>query len=330
MDPALPAVDIVGVGANSLDTLIRIPHFPSADAKLQMLSSHLQPGGQVASAIVACQKWGLRTRYIGKVGDDAAGHLLRKELEEAGVETHLITVPNCQSQHAFILLDQSSGERTILWNRDARLDLDPSELLRGWILRARMLHIDGHPGMPAAVAARWARQAGILVSADLDNLYPGTNELLKNVDFLIASREFPFRLTGIKNLLRSLPEISSRFSCGLVASTLGSDGVLAWYQDSFHYSPAFSVEVADSTGAGDIFHAGFAYAQLQGWDVPRSIEFAAAAAALNCTAVGARSGIAPIAEIGRLVQNGKRLPPAFTADQLRRHGRPSAQLSRDC
>ena len=81
-----------------------------------------------------------------------------------------------------------SGERTILWKRDARLDLLPGELRPEWIRRARLLHVDGHPSAPAALAAQWAREAGVMVTADLDNLYPEVEALLEHVDFLISSR----------------------------------------------------------------------------------------------------------------------------------------------
>src|SRR5713101_3386325 len=121
MPAQLPVVDVAGVGLNATDTLICLPHFPVFDSKLEFLSAEVHPGGQVASALVACQQWGLRTRYIGTVGDDEAAELQRRELARAGVEAHLIAVPRCTSQAAFILVDQATGERTILWRRDARL-----------------------------------------------------------------------------------------------------------------------------------------------------------------------------------------------------------------
>jgi sugar/nucleoside kinase (ribokinase family) len=253
------SVDMVGVGVNSVDTLIRLPRFPAFDSKTEVISSEILPGGQVATATVACQRWGLQTRYIGKVGDDLAGRIQRESLEREGIETHLVQVPDCSSQAAFILVDQSSGERTILWQRDSRLDLAPSELLPDWITSARLLHVDGHPSAPAAAAARWAHEAGVIVTADLDNLYPGVEQLLEYVDFLIASREFPERLIGIADPLEALPQIRRRFGCRVTGVTLGQQGALAWDGDHFYYSAAFCVKVVDTTGAGDLFHAAFAY-----------------------------------------------------------------------
>jgi len=315
---AASMVDFVGVGINSVDTLIRLPRFPAFDSKVEIISSEILPGGQVATAAVACQRWGLRTRYVGKIRDDFAGKLQREGLQREGLEIHLIEVPQCSSQIAFILVDQSSGERTILWKRDARLDLLPEELNQEWIRRARLLHVDGHPSAPAVLAAQWAREAGVTVTADLDNLYPGVEALLEQVDFLISSREFPERLMGIADPIESLPEILRRFGCRTAGVTLGQQGALAWDGEQFHYSPGFRVHAVDTTGAGDLFHGGFAYCLLEGRSLADTLEFSCAAAALNCTASGARGGIRPIREIEALMREGRRYPQAYDSNDLRR------------
>ena len=294
--PNLPIVDLVGVGLNATDTLIPVPHFPESGSKVEVDSANVLLGGQVATAMAACQRWGLRTRYVGKVGEDHAAALHRAEFERLGVEAHLFTAPASPSLQSFILVDQT-GERTVLWKRDPRLTLLPEELEREWIVNARVLHLDGHDTAAAALAAHWARAAGIPVVADLDDLYSGYEALLPNIDFLITSRDIPARLTGDPDLRGSLPEVQRRYACRLSAATLGQEGVLAWDGKRFHYAPAYRVDAVDTTGAGDIFHAGFIYAFLQGWPLQRQLEFACAAAALNCTAIGARGGIHPVEAI---------------------------------
>jgi len=310
--------DVLAIGLNATDTLIRVPRFPAFDSKTKILASALLPGGQAATAAVACQRWGLRSRYVGKIGDDSAGRLQRAEFAREGVEAHLIEVPNCPSQSAFIIVDECTGERTILWQRDERLDLQPEELPREWIRGARLVHVDGHPCAPAAAAARWAREASAVVTADLDNLYPGIEALLEVVDFMIGSREFPERLLGIPDLLESLPEITRRFGCRVAGATLGREGVLAWDGTQFHYCPAFRVDTVDTTGAGDLFHAGFAYALLRGDILPEILEFSCAAAGLNCTAPGARGGIRPVDEIENLRRERSRHERLYADEELRR------------
>jgi sulfofructose kinase len=303
-------VDLVGVGLNATDTMIRLPHYPALGSKIEFRSADVLPGGQVATAVAACQKWGLRTRYVGKVGDDHAAEIHRREFERLGVETHLVTAPGCASQQAVILVDDA-GERTVLWKRDNRLTLQPEELRREWITHARALHVDGHDTAAALAAAGWARAADVPVIADLDDLYPGVETLLEKIDYLITSRDIPGRLTGDPDLRKSLPAVRSRYGCRLTAATLGHDGVLAWDGSQFHYAPAFRVEPLDTTGAGDIFHAGFIYGLLQGWPLQRQLDFACAAAALNCIAVGARGGIQSVENIGRLMATGPRHAAAF-------------------
>jgi sugar/nucleoside kinase (ribokinase family) len=324
---AADRADVVAVGLNATDTLIRVPRFPAFDSKTKILSSSLLPGGQAATAAVACRRWGLRSRYVGKIGDDAAGRLQREEFAREGVEARLIEVPNCASQLAFIIVDQSTGERTILWQRDDRLDLRPEELPQEWIRGARLVHVDGHPCAPAAVAARWAREAGAVVTADLDNLYPGIEELLEHVDFMIGSRDFPERLLGTSDLFESLPEINRRFGCRVAGATLGCDGVLAWDGTQFHYCPAFRVAAVDTTGAGDVFHAGLAYSLLRGDILPAILEFSCAAAGLNCTAPGARGGISPVDEIEKLRREGARHERLYRDEELQ-HASVRAASSR--
>jgi sulfofructose kinase len=303
-------VDVVGVGLNATDTLIPVAHYPSRGSKVEFRSAKVLPGGQVATAMIACQQWGLRARYIGKVGDDIAAELHRSEFARLGVEARLFSAPGCPSQQAFILVDDG-GERTVLWKRDDRLTLRPEELQRDWIVHSRSLHVDGHDTAAAAVAAGWARAAGVPVVADLDELYPGVEQLLQSVDYLITSRDIPGRLMQEPDLRKSLSALHDRFGSRLTAATVGEEGVLAWDGKQFHYAAAFCVETMDTTGAGDIFHAGFIYGLLQGWPLQRQLDFACAAAALNCTAIGARGGIQSVDSIERLIATGTRHAPAY-------------------
>src|SRR5712664_3312487 len=308
-------VDVVGVGLNATDTLIPVHQFPAAGSKVEFRSANVLPGGQVATAMVACQSWGLRTRYVGKVGDDLAATLHRSEFANHGVEAHLFTAPGCPSQQAFILVDDS-GERTVLWKRDDRLTLRVEELQQDWIVNARALHIDGHDTAAAAAAAGWAQAAGIPVIADVDDLYSGIETLLKSVDYLITSRDIPGRLMEEPDLKKSLPALRERFGCRLTAATLGEEGVLAWDGTQFHYATAFRVQPIDTTGAGDIFHASFIYGLLQGWPLQRQLDFACAAAALNCTAIGARGGIQSVEIIERLMATGDRHTSAYDLSKM--------------
>jgi len=301
-------VDLVGVGLNATDTLILLPEFPARGSKMEYSDVTILPGGQVATTVVACQTWGLSTRYVGKLGDDDASRLHREAFARTGVEAQLITVCGALSPQSLILVD-GGGERTVLCRTDKRLALQPEDLNREWVVNARALHIDGHDTGAATLAASWARAAGIPIIGDLDDVYPGVQELIEMIDYLIVSRDFPCRLMEEPNLEKALQAMHHLYGCKLTAATLGTDGVLAWDGQHFHHSAAYRVPVIDTTGAGDIFHAGFIYALLQGWPLDQQLDFSCAAAAMNCTAAGARGAIRPVKAIQELMAAGARYLP---------------------
>lgn len=298
-------VDLVGVGLNATDTVIALDEFPKRGSKTEYQGTELLPGGQVASTVVACQQWGLKTRYVGKLGEDEAAALHWAAFARAGVETRVATVPRGASAQSLILVD-GGGERTVLCRRDERLTLRPEELKREWIVNARALHVDGYDTAAATVAAGWAREAGVPVVADLDELYPGVEALIEKIDFLIVSRDFPLRLMKENDLPTALKAMQKRFGCALTAATLGEGGVVAWDGTAMYSEAAYKVPAVDTTGAGDVFHAGFIYGLLQGWEMGRRLDFACAAAALNCMSVGARGGIQTVETIEALMASGPR------------------------
>lgn len=300
-------VDLVGVGLNATDTVVSVEKFPARGSKVEFHAVNVLPGGQTASAVVACQRWGMSTRYVGKVGDDAAASLHREAFDASGVEAQLVPVTNCASQQSMIILD-ATGERTVLHKRDERLTLLPQNLQREWIENARFLHVDGWDTEAATLAAQWARETGVLVSCDLDDVYPGVEDLIRNVDYLIVNEDFPVRLTGVEDIAAAIREMHRRFPCKLAAATLGQHGVLAFDGETMHHAAAFKVNVVDTTGAGDTFRAGFIYGLHQGWPLSRQLDFASAAAALNCTVLGARGGRKTVQMVEELIANGERFP----------------------
>jgi sugar/nucleoside kinase (ribokinase family) len=247
----------------------------------------------------------LRTRYIGKVGSDDAGAYQVRTLKDEGVESSgLSVVQGAETQCAFIVIDKTSGERTILWDRDDRLTIGADEIDRDAVTSGRVLHLDGHDVQASIAAARYAREAGMPVVLDIDNIYPGAERLLPLVDFLISSATFPERMTGVPGLENALVKLAETTGSLFVAATLGSGGVLAYFRRRFLRSPAFKVECVDTTGCGDAFHGGFIYGLLAGFFVEDTLRFANAVAGLKCRKVGARSALPKLEEVERLLKSG--------------------------
>ncbi len=284
--------DVVGVGLNATDTLILLPHFPAYAGKIAFDEEILSPGGQVASAMVTCARLGLRVKYIGTVGDDERGRVQLASLRETGINLDDVEIrPGCPNQTAYILIDRSTGERTVLWRRDDCLRLEPSSITPEKIACARLLHIDGHDTPAVERAARLARERSIPVTVDVDTIYHGFERVLPLADYLIASSEFPTQWTSERDPFKALELLQDEYGIRVAAMTLGAHGALARAEGRFVYSPAFVVNCVDTTGAGDVFHGAFCYAVLEGMSLRESLDFSNAMAALNCTAVGARGGI---------------------------------------
>jgi sulfofructose kinase len=299
--------DVVGVGLNATDTLIVIPHFPAYGGKVPFHEEILSPGGQVASAMVTCAKLGLRSKYIGTIGDDERGRVQMQSLEGSGVNLdHVQLRTGCPNQSAYILIDQSTGERTVFWNRPDCLALSPEEITEEQITCARMLHIDGHDTAAVGHAAQIARSHGIPVTVDVDTIYAGFDKVLPYVDYLIASSEFPGRWTKIEDPFQALSTLQKEYGMKVAAMTLGAHGSLALIDGEFVYSPAYVVNCVDTTGAGDVFHGAFCYAVLQDMPTAEALDFSNAMAALNCTAIGARGGIKTEREVRQLMARAER------------------------
>jgi len=303
----LARFDVVGVGLNATDTLILVPHFPPYGGKVPFTAELLSPGGQVASAMVCCARLGLRACYIGAIGDDERGRIQWESLAGAGLNLdHVQRRSNCPNQTAYILIDQRSGERTVIWHRAECLRIDPADLTDEMISCGGLLHIDGHDTALVAHAAAIARRHGIPVTVDVDTIYKGFEAVLPNVDYLVTSSEFPERWTGDADPLQALSRIQNEYGMRCAAMTLGAHGALARMDGRFFYSPGFVVSCRDTTGAGDIFHGAFCYSVVRGFSLLESLEFSNAMAALNCTAFGARGGIAAEAEARALMSRGER------------------------
>jgi sulfofructose kinase len=302
--PADKAFDAVALGLNAADHLIVVPYYPGFNSKVELLSHTLAPGGQCATAMVALARLGMRTRYIGKVGSDDLGRFQLRSLESEGVEASGVTIEDgAESQIAFIVIDEASGERTVIWHRDERLMISESEVDKAAVTSGRVLLLDGHNVAASITAARYAREAGIPTVLDIDNIYAGSEELLPLIDFLVSSTSFPLKMTQESDLQTALKKLSEMTGSLFVAATLGQDGVLAYFRGRYFHSPAFTIDCKDTTGAGDAFHGGFIYGLLAGLSVEETLRFANAVAALKCRAIGARTALPSLEEVNELLES---------------------------
>ena len=297
--------DVVGFGTNAVDFLIQVPHYPEFNSKIELTDYVQAAGGEVATTMAGLQRLGLRTSYVGRFGSDPAGDIGLNSLRIDGVDlTHAERIDGAKTQIAFIVIDERSGERTVIWKRDEKLSYREDEAPVHAVRDATVLHFTPHDVRACIRMAAAARHAGTIVSIDIDNIFEDVGELLLNVDIIIASSDFPARLLGVSDIREGLGMMQDRFGGGLVGVTLGSSGSLLLCGGRFIETPGFEVPggCVDTTGAGDSFRAGLLYGLVRGTSVEEAARVANAVAALKCRAVGARTALPNVNELDLLLK----------------------------
>lgn len=298
--------DVVGFGTNAVDFLIQVPHYPEFNSKVELTDYHQAAGGEIATSMAGLQRLGLRTSYIGRFGTDNAGDIGLDSLRQEGVDlTYAETIDGAQTQIAFIVIDERSGERTVIWKRDKKLHYTESDVPLDAVKSAKVLHFTPHDARACLRLAETARANGTIISIDIDNIFDDVEQLLGSVDIIIASADFPTKLFGATDRREALLELQRRYRAGVVGLTLGEAGSLLLCGDEFIETPGFEVPggCRDTTGAGDSFRVGLIYGLIKGETVEESARMANAVAALKCRAVGARTALPNRQELDSLLKN---------------------------
>jgi sugar/nucleoside kinase (ribokinase family) len=301
----LTPCDVLGVGANSVDYVNRIPSYPEPNgsfSKLRILEQAICCGGQTATALATCARLGLTVRYIGATGTDENGKRIRAELAERGIGMSEAVIRDGANQFALIIVDEQTGERIVLWDRDERLRLRFRELPSEVLAAARLVHVDDVDESAAVVAAITARDLGLPATSDIDRVTPRTIELVETVSYPIFAEHVPRELTGIKDHAGALQKLRRSAHKALVV-TLGARGCLAVAGDQVFHAPGFVVSAIDTTGAGDVFRGAFIFGVLNEWPLERTMRFANAAAAISCTRLGAMNGVPTLQEVSLLAES---------------------------
>ncbi len=293
-----PRWDVVGLGANSVDVVHLVPAFPRPEgwhSKMRVSRRVVSCGGQTATAMAACARFGLRALYVGAVGDDDNGRRVREALPGLGLDVSGLVQRPGRNQAAVIIIDETTGERAVLWDRDDSVCLRPEDVPLEAIASCRLVHVDDVDQEAAIAAARHARSLGLPVTSDLDRMTERTEELALAVSCAIFAEGLPEQLTGERDAERALRRLRRKHP-GLLVVTLGREGAAALDGDRFLRSPGFPVPAVDTTGSGDVFRGALICGLLRGWPVERTLRLANAAAAISCTRPGAMGGIPSLEE----------------------------------
>jgi sugar/nucleoside kinase (ribokinase family) len=296
--------DVVTFGENSLDTLVPSGHVPGR-VKQRAASIDDLPGGQAATAAVACARLLWRTRYVGVFGDDLAGGVVRAALARDHVDVFAVTRTTARTRRAVVLVDETTDERSVLEYRDSALKLLPGEIPDTVFSDTRILIVDAVDVEASIAAAVTARAAGVRTIVDVDHAGARIFDLLRAIDLVVVPEGVVAQLSGIPDVGAGLAAIGRECGAAVVVATLGPDGALAWCQGQEVRAPGRIVDVVDTTGAGDAFRAGLAAAWLGRVSAVSSLEpelgdllaDANLIASLNCRRLGAQAGLPTAAEV---------------------------------
>jgi ribokinase len=285
------SIDVYGLGQCAWDYIGQIGEYPSSDSKCEMTSLAMQGGGPVATAMVALNRWGYPSSFCGVVGDDLLGQQIVDSLDEENVDTSQVIIrKGFDSQFAFIAAEKNGGKRTIFWRRPTGRPATPEELDYNLIRRARVFYTDGLFSAASIAAARVAKKTGVMIITDAGTLREGMLELAKYSDYFIVSETFAAALINENNPSKACKELQ-RLGPGIVGVTLGSRGYVVLNHNEWIERSAYPVDATDTTGCGDLFHAGVALGALKGWDLEKTLDFSAWAAASVSKKLGGRLGI---------------------------------------
>lgn len=255
----------------------------------------------MATAMAACAGFGLRAGYFGSAGTDHNGRLIISELAGRGVDVSNVLTRDCANRFAVITVDETSGERIVLWDRDDRLNISATEIDPRLITASRIVHVDDEDQELAIAAALIAREAGIAVTSDIDRITSRTTDLIAAVSIPIFAQHVLPAITGESDLEHGLRAVRRSHS-GMICVTIGAQGAMLLVGDELITEPAVEIIAVDTTGAGDVFRAAFIYALLKDHSPREILRFANAAAAVSCTRAGAIAGVPALAEVERLLR----------------------------
>lgn len=293
----------VGLGLCALDYTFQVRNYPRLDDKIEAIAFTRQGGGPVPTALCSLSRLGVSTAFIGKCGKDAEGKTIRDELRRFGVKTSgLILDPDSRTPRAFIMVEKESGKRTVILDRTETSALSADEFRIDLIKKAKFLLIDGREMETSLTAAIIMKKSGGEVILDAGSPRKNISDILPYVDHLVVSNRFSIDFTQEVDPGNAALKLA-HMGFKSVVITSGGKGCLGATPDGhFYQQEAFDVDVADTTGAGDVFHGGFIYGLVQGWELPEILKFASAVAAIKCTRLGGRRGIPDLNEVEDLIR----------------------------
>jgi ribokinase len=298
--------DILVIGSLNADLVVRTPRFPAPGETISGGDLAIIPGGKGANQAVAVARQGTSVAMVGRVGSDSFGPTLIQNLQNNKVDTNLVQISDSATGTAIIVVD-SSGQNSIVLSPGANDKVTPADVDAVYFQDANMLLLQLEIPLETVIhAASVARQNGLRVILNPAPARSLPDSLLADVDILVPNESELKLLSG-----QSVTDIDSAASAArtvlakgvkTVIVTLGSNGALLVTDERIAHIPTFSVDVVDTTAAGDAFIGGLAAALLKGKALEEAVRYGNASGALAATKFGAQPSLPTQDEVEQLLR----------------------------
>ena len=298
---------MIDILANGLD---RLPsHWED-----MMLAEGLQMGvgGGAANSAITFARLGQPVYLAGRIGSDSFGDYGKQIIEKEGVNTEFVVRDLSQPSGVAIGLVHNEGERCFITVRGANKNLNKFDLESIDPNSTALLHINGYFQMPQleddmSYILEMFKKSGTMITFDTASWDPSgkwyttIKSFVHYIDYFFANKTQLYKLTGYDDVEKAASCLIKDGVKNVVAK-LGAKGCMVYGDNSVLYKNAYKVDSVDTTGAGDSFDAAFGVGLLKGWNEGKCATFANVVAALNCTKLGATSGVPRFNEALKIVE----------------------------
>jgi sugar/nucleoside kinase (ribokinase family) len=303
--------DILGLGEISVETVLRVPHLPEPEERLESTSQTRFPSGNTANYLNAISRLGTTAGFVGAVGDDPEGEFLVQSLRDMNIDTkHMLVKKGKQTPVNYDVIDENRQRFLIESPLISTTKLDLRDIKAEYISKSKFLSTTAiHPQLSIR-AARISKRSGATVSLDLEGQvaamgWESLKELVRLTDLMFPLKDVAMELTQTSTV-EDAADFSLRKGPSLVVITLGEKGCLVATKKSMKVVPPFKGSVADDKGTEEAFNGGFTIAHMKGLSPEGAAIFADAVAALKGRGMGGRTGMPTLNQVKEFLETSSR------------------------
>ena len=287
----MQAYDVLTIGRSCVDFIIVVDEFPQENSKMPLDSRLMEAGGQGGTSACCVAKLGGKVSYIGQVGDDTEGQFCLSRLRAFDVDTNFTKIiPKGKTPVAYIIVTKSNGNRTIVYEKNSLPRLNIKNIPQDLIFNSKVIMIDPET---TYLIKDLNHKLKAKIVYDCERWQPDMEYMLKSADFFIPSSEF-LDSTDLfdKNepFFKKIIQLNQMVKNQLII-TSGENGAYYFSNNNLYHVEVPKVNVKDTIGAGDNFHAAFSLAISKKYDLHEAVKFAVSVATLSCSEYGGKNGI---------------------------------------